>query len=100
MEDVKQCVKVKKGTPSKEELERLSQRIPNDWKKLGRRLEVEDSQLIAFDKENDQCCEKGYSMLMFWKQRDFSGATYQVLYDALCHELVQLQELAEKFCCV
>ena len=39
-------------------------------------------------------------MLMFWKQRDVSGATYQVLYDALCHELVQLKELAEKFCCV
>ena len=39
-------------------------------------------------------------MLMFWKKRaGVSGATYQVLYDALCHELVQLKELAETFCC-
>ena len=91
---------VKVGTPSDEELEGLSQRIPEDWKKLGRRLKIEEPRLIAFDREHHQCCEKGYNMLLFWKQKNGGfNTSYQVLYDALCHELVQLKELAEEFCC-
>lgn len=35
-------------------------------------------------------------MLLSWKQRDGgSGASYQVLYDALCHNLVELRQLAK-----
>ena len=38
-------------------------------------------------------------MLLFWKARDRSAASYQVLYDALCHDLVGLGTLAKEICC-
>ena len=37
-------------------------------------------------------------MLKHWKQEKGSVATYQVLCEALQHELVQRQDLAETFC--
>ena len=88
------------GTPSNEVLEELSLRITETWRQLGRRLDIDEPQLDAFDRENHQCREKGYKMLLSWKQRDCgSGASYQVLYDALCHNLVGLGKLAKEVCC-
>jgi len=37
-------------------------------------------------------------MLKHWKQEKGSFATYEVLCDALEHELVQHRDLAEQFC--
>lgn len=88
------------GTPSNEVLEELSLRITEKWRQLGRRLDIDEPQLDAFDRENHQCREKAYKMLLFWKQRDGgSRASYQVLYDALCRNLVGLRQLAEEVCC-
>lgn len=88
------------GIPSNEVLEELSLRITETWRQLGRRLRIDESQLDAFDRENHQCREKGYKMLLSWKQRDGgSDASYQVLYDALCHSLVGLGILAKEICC-
>lgn len=91
---------MKKGTPSDDELEELSQRLTQDWRPLGRRLNIREAKLTAFDVENEQCREKVYKMLLHWKERDgLDAATYQVLFDALCHKLVKLKVLAEEFCC-
>ena len=88
------------GIPSNEVLEELSLRITEKWRQLGRRLRIDEPQLDAFDRENHQCREKAYKMLLSWKQRDGgSGASYQVLYDALCHNLVGLRQLAKEICC-
>lgn len=38
-------------------------------------------------------------MLKDWKLNKGEGATYTVLYDALCHKLVGCKLLAENFCC-
>ena len=38
-------------------------------------------------------------MLLCWKDREGERASYQVLYDALCHHLVGLKQLAEDVCC-
>jgi len=92
------AITVKEGTPSNEELETLSQKIAEGWKPLGRRLEMDESKLTAFDKENEEYSEKPYKMLLFWKQREGSAATYQVLHDALCHPLVNRRDLAEEIC--
>lgn len=84
-----------------EELERLSKEIGKHWISLGRRLEFTEAELIAFDKENDNYAEKPYKMLLHWKQRDGDKkATYRVLYEALCHDLVECRLLAQQFCCV
>ena len=89
---------VKEGVPSDEELETLSQLIAEGWKPLGRRLGMNESKLTAFDRENKEYSEKPYKMLLCWKQREGSAATYQVLHDALCHSLVGRRNLAEEIC--
>ena len=66
--------------------------------KLGRRLGVKDPKLQDIRQAHDELCEKGYHMLIHWKQEKGSAATYQVLCDALHHNLVQRADLAEQFC--
>ena len=92
-------IPVKVGNPSNDELEALSTKLANNWKSLGRRLGFDDSDITAFDKENAGLLDKAYQMLMSWKKRKGSDATYQVLYDALSHNLVNCRLLAEEFCC-
>ena len=87
---------VKQGVPSGEDLERLSQKLEK-WKTVGRRLEIEEERLTAFDYENKEWSEKRYKMLLHWKARNGSAATYTVLHDALCHSLVNRKDLAEQF---
>ncbi|KAL9978768.1 hypothetical protein ACROYT_G016323 [Oculina patagonica] len=91
--------KVKRENPSDEDLERLSSRIAERWIILGRRLNVEEQRLIAFDMECMDLSEKAYRMLQHWKQRDGSAASYRVLHDALAHEFVGRKDLATEFCC-
>ena len=86
---------VKQGVPSDEDLERLSQKL-DKWKTVGRRLEIEEARLTAFDNEHREWSEKIYKMLLNWKERNGSAATYMVLHDALCHPLVNRRDLAEK----
>ena len=89
---------VKQGVPSDEDLERLSRKLEK-WKRVGRRLKIEEGSLTAFDNEDNDFSEKIYKMLLHWKRRDSSAATYTVLHDALCHRLVNRTDLAEEICC-
>ena len=86
---------MKTGIPTDDELEDLSEKIPDHWKKLGRRLEFKEAELQGFNGHD----EKAYAMLMVWKQRDGSAATYRVLNNALCHIRVKRRDLAQQFCC-
>ena len=79
-------------------MEKLGVKIAENWTKLGRRLEVSEPKIQEINKAQDQLSEKGYHMLKHWKQEKGSAATYQNLCDALQHELVQRQDLAETFC--
>lgn len=65
---------------------------------LGRRLDAIEPKLQEIDQAHEQLREKGYQMLKHWKQNKGSAATYRALCDALKHELVQRQDLVEKFC--
>ena len=92
---------VKEGSPENDDLERLANQVINEWKTLGRRLlESDEALLVAVDKDNDKCSEKAYRMLLKWKAAKSSDATFRVLHDALCHDLVHRRDLAEKFCLV
>ena len=66
--------------------------------KLGRRLGVEELELQDIEQRHRQLCERGYHMLMGWKHKDGSAATYQILNAALQHELVQRKDLAQQIC--
>ena len=90
---------VKDGEPSDCELEYLSKELGVKWKELGRRLKFNQATLASFDKANEELSEKSFQMLTAWKQREGCEATYKVLYNALCHELVKCKRLAEQFCC-
>ena len=86
---------VKQGVPSDEDLQWLSQKLEN-WKIVGRCLEIDEPSLTAFDVENKGFFEKIYKMFLHWKHRNGSTATYTILHDALCHPLVKLTDLAEQ----
>ena len=86
-------------SPTEIVLENLSKRISNDWRTLGRRLKFNEAELKEFDNSHEQISEKAYAMLLAWKQRDGSVATYSVLNQALCDPLVERKDLAQIFCC-
>ena len=88
---------IKDGIPTPDELEGLSSRISNKWKKLGRRLQFDEAQITEHDNSDDILSEKAYSLLMAWKGRDASAATYRVLHKALSD--VKRRDLAQEFCC-
>ena len=89
---------VKEGFPSDCDLELLSAKVEK-WKTLGRRLKIEAAELTALDKDNEEWSEKAFAMLIKWKRKKGSKATYRCLYDALCHKLMNRTDLAEEFCC-
>ena len=91
---------VKQGRPTKDELKDLGEKIAEKWKKLGRRLGIEDSELQLISQSSDQLSKKGYQMLKLWKQKKGSAATYQAVCDALQHRRVNRQDLAEQFCSI
>ena len=91
---------MKLGTPQDAELEELAFDIAEKWKTLGRRLNIRESLLQEIDHTIAQMPEKGYQMLAHWKRREGTSATYEALHDALVHQLVNRQDIAEKFCSV
>lgn len=81
-------------------LEGLAEKMSLHWKKLGRRLNLEEADLDAIHKENEECSEKAYKMLLKWKRAEGKGATFLVLHNGLCHHYADYKDLAQQFCCV
>ena len=90
--------RIKHGLVFHDELEFLSVRLGGDWRSLARRLQFLEPEIVAFHHDNKELREKVFMMLMAWKRREGSHATYQVLHDALIHKFVQRKDLAEMFC--
>ncbi|XP_066019591.1 NLR family CARD domain-containing protein 4 [Pocillopora verrucosa] len=86
---------VMQGVPSDDDLEWLSREL-EEWKTVGRRLKIKEAKLTAFDIEKRRYSEKIYKMLLHWKRRNGSTATYTILHDALCHPWVNRTDLAEQ----
>ena len=90
---------LRQGSPTDDILQHLSKKVSKDWKTLGRRLTLHEAELQEFDNSHEQTSEKAYSMLLAWKQRGGSAATYSALNKALCDTLVNRRDLGEEFCC-
>ena len=75
-------------------------KIADKWDALGRRLGFDRAMLIAFDRDYGNLFDKAFNMLMDWKQKEGSAATFQAIYDALCHPFVDCRGLVEHICCV
>ena len=89
---------IRDGTPEPEDLERLSKKMGTSWKSFALILGFEEAEIVEFDYEYKEVAKKAYQMLRRWKERDGTKATYEVLYSALTHNLVQRRDLAEAFC--
>lgn len=70
------------GTPTDEELEKMSFEIAVIWERLGRRRGFKEPEMREIDEAHDRLSEKGCHMLKHWKRTQGSAATYQDLYDA------------------
>lgn len=79
-------------------LERLSLKLGDSWEALARRLGFEEADIEEFNTRKQPDTAKRLTMLQKWKRRLGSGATYKVLWEALCHEFVGRRDLAEMFC--
>ena len=84
------------GSPTDDVLEKLSKKVSDDWRTLGRRLSFHEAELQEFDNCRERISEKAYAMLLAWKQRSGLDATYSVLNNALCD--VRRRDLAQEFC--
>ena len=91
---------VKDGVPTDMDLQLLSRKLGDYWKDLARCLDFEEPDITAFHKQNEELREKALKMLLQWRAKYGSEATYRVLYDALCDECVGQTELAQKYCCL
>lgn len=88
---------IKHGVVSNIHLEHLGHKIKN-WRPLARLLLFEDAEIAAIDQENQEISAKALAMLERCKQREGSATSYQVLYDALSHALVDRRDLAVEIC--
>ena len=73
-------------------------KIGDKWKQLARRLDFEKAEIDAFHLQNAKLADRAYHMLIEWRQKRGSDATYRLLYNALCDRLVGSKLLAEEFC--
>ena len=79
-------------------MKELGNKIAKKWMILGRRLFAREEILHGIDQDYKELSERGYQMLMQWKQENGCWATYQILNNALQHKLVQRKDLAEQIC--
>ena len=79
-------------SPTDDVLENLSKKVSHDWTTLGRRLTFHEAEL------QEQISEKAYAMLLAWKRRGCSNATYSVRNQALCGTRVKRKDSAQEFC--
>ena len=73
--------------------------LNGSWKKLARRLQIKESKINSIDSKEEELSEKAYQMLLHWKQVNGREATYEVLFQALNHQLVDRPDLAKTYCC-
>ena len=79
-------------------MEELGNEIAEKWMKLGRRLGVKEAKLQDIKQRYEELSERGYHILLDWKQKNGREATYQILNSALQHKLMQHKDLAEQIC--
>lgn len=69
-----------------------------DWKTLARVLGLSEEVSRICDDYKRNVFEQAYRMLQTWKRRNGSQATYQALGEALSHDVVSRNDLAQKYC--
>lgn len=68
------------------------------WKQLARVLELADEVERISEDYRGNVFEQAYRMLLIWRQRNGSLATFQVLGEALRNPDISRNDLAQKYC--
>lgn len=69
-----------------------------DWKTLARVLGLSEEVSRICDDYRRNVFEQAYRMLQTWKRKNGSRATFQALGDALSHDVVSRNDLAQRYC--
>ena len=75
-----------KGHPTEEELQSLASDIIENWKTIGRRLGIQNREIMKIHKDHinyEDITEKSFAMLLAWKEKKGTLATYGGLRDVL-----------------
>ncbi|XP_066019524.1 uncharacterized protein [Pocillopora verrucosa] len=91
--------KFKEGVVSNVDLQTLGKAIGAKWDRLARRLPgITEDDMEGIEDRYKTLSQKGFHTLKLWKTMNGEAADYQTLYDALVQNLVQGNDLAEKYC--
>ena len=87
------------GVVSNVDLQTLGKAIGAKWDRLARRLPgITEDDMEGIEDRYKTLSQKGFHTLKLWKTMNGEAADYQTLYDALVQNLVQGNDLAEKYC--
>lgn len=90
----KQCGKILSDSI----LWQVSRHIHQTWKSLGRVLNVKEIDLMMIESSTQDIQYQAYRTLCRWKEKVVEKATYGLLYTALCHPMVNLNMIANRYC--
>ena len=86
------------GKVSDNDIVAISNELGTKWIWVGRLLGLEDTELDDIRENNGSVYECSHTMLLSWKQRSTSQATYEWLAQALRHTAVSKDLIAQKYC--
>lgn len=88
-------MKYKDDAPDDRELLRLSYNIARKWNQVGILLGLPSNTIDHIEKNS---MNKAHDMLREWRNTTTSLSHHKDLYNALCDEMVGLNNFAKKFC--
>lgn len=89
---------IKNGTPETNDLLNICTQVTSNWVVLAKVLGFREVELDQLTADHGDGFEQCYQMLLRWKQKCGSQASYDVLAKALQHPVVNQQDLAFQYC--
>ena len=89
---------LKCGEVSSSDLFNIAADLGKEWMWVGRLLGLEDTPLDGVKETHEHPNDWCYQMLLLWKQKNGTHATYSWLAQALLHRAVGKRFFAEKYC--
>lgn len=84
--------------PTEQEIATIALYIQDAWKRLGRALGIKEVFIDIIQEEEKDAYERAYKMLIKWRDKMGSEASYEALAQALKHKVVGRSDLIRRFC--
>lgn len=87
------------GCVSEGDLQNISLKVQRKRKRVGRALGLDDDNLDVIEEEHrDDISEQSYQILLKWKRKSGTEATYHALARALCDRTVMMKHVLDGYC--